>query len=230
MALKSIKDCHQLCVDRRKLALEVVERFGVANARHHVFTLSVNQKVAIRFVFAGRRVASETHTRTRVVVTISKHHCLHVYCGAQIVADFFAHTVCNRSRTIPRTKHSLNRATQLLHRILWEFATSLSLDDLFVRLAQCLQCRCWQVCVTLYSRSLFGIIKRMLKLCTINAEHNASVHRNEAAVAVIRKTLVVSGTSQTNHALVIQTQIENRVHHARHRKLGSRAHRHQQRT
>ena len=78
MSLESIKDRHQLCVDRRKLTFEVVERFSVANARHHVFTLSVNKEVAVRFVFTGCCVARETHTRTRVVVAVSKHHRLNV--------------------------------------------------------------------------------------------------------------------------------------------------------
>ena len=185
MSLKSIKDRHQLCVDRRKLALEVVERFGITNAGHDVFTLRVDQKVAVRFVFSGCRVASKTHASTRVVVAVSKHHCLHVYCGAQIVADFFAHTVCNCSRTIPRTKHRFDCAAQLLHRILWKFAARLGLDNLFICLAQSLQRRCWQIGITLYSSRFLCRIKWMLKLCTINAEHNASVHRNETAVAVI---------------------------------------------
>ena len=185
MSLESIKDRHQLCVDRRKLTFEVVERFSVANARHNVFALSINKEVAVRFVFSGCRVASKTHTRARVVVAISKHHCLHVYCGTQIVADFFAHTVCNCSRTIPRTKHRFDCATQLLHRILWKFAARLGLDNLFVCLAQSLQRRCWQVGITLYPSRFLCRIKWMLKLCAINAEHNASVHRNKTAVAVI---------------------------------------------
>ena len=185
MSFKSIKDRHQLCMDRRKLALEVVKSFSVPNARHDIFALSVDQKVAIRFVFSGCSVASEAHTSARVVVAISKYHCLHVDGSAQIVAYLFAHTVCNCSRTIPRTKHRLNCATQLLHRILWEFATSLGLDDLFVRLTQRLQRRCWQIGITLYPSRFLCLIKRMLKLCAVNAEHDASVHRNEAAIAVI---------------------------------------------
>ena len=185
MSLKSIKDCHQLCVDGRKLALEVVKRFGVANARHNVFALSINKEVAVRFVFSGCRVASKTHTRARVVVAISKHHCLHVYCGTQIVADFFAHTVCNCSRTIPRTKHRFDCATQLLHRILWKFATRLGFYNLLIGLTQFLQSRSRQIGITLYPSRFLCRIKWMLKLCAINAEHNASVHRNKTAVAVI---------------------------------------------
>ncbi len=145
------------------------------------------------------------------------------------MANFFTHSICNCSCTIPRTKHRLDCTTQLLHRILWELTTGLCLNHLLVCLTQSLQRRCWQVCITLNAGSLLGIIERMLKLCAINAKHDSAVHRNKAAIAVVRKTLVVCGSGQTNHALVIQSQVEHRVHHSRHRKLGARANRYQQR-
>ncbi len=62
----------------RELAFEVVKGLGVTNARNNVFALSVNQKIAIRFVFTRCCVAGETHACTRVVIAVSKHHRLYV--------------------------------------------------------------------------------------------------------------------------------------------------------
>ena len=63
----------------------------------------------------------------------------------------------------------------------------------------------------------------------LHAEHHVAVHLHEPAVAVPRKTRVVGSLGQSQNRLVVQTQVQNRVHHPRHRVAGTRTHRHQQR-
>ena len=64
---------------------------------------------------------------------------------------------------------------------------------------------------------------------TFNTKHNAAVHRDETTVRVVCKTLVASDFGETLHALVIQTKVEDSVHHAGHRELGTRTNAHEQR-
>ena len=61
----------------------------------------------------------------------------------------------------------------------------------------------------------------MLEVCTVDTEHDASVHRDESTVGVVGETLVVGHGRQTLHTLIVQTEVEDRVHHAGHRELGT---------
>ena len=136
VALESSKDFQQLGVHRRELTLECVEVFGVADTRDDVFTLCVDEVVAVRLVLAGCRVASETDAGARLVVAVAEHHRLHVDGGAEVVTDFFANAVGDGSRTVPRAEDGFDRTTQLLGGFLREVFAGLALDDRLVLLAE----------------------------------------------------------------------------------------------
>ncbi len=65
--------------------------------------------------------------------------------------------------------------------------------------------------------------ENLLEIVMINAEHHIGIHLDEAAIAVIGKARVVGLDSKPLHCLVIETQIENRVHHAGHGRTATRA-------
>ena len=85
-AIEAVEDVHQLGVDLREVQLHVVEVFGVANARHHVFALGVDEEVAVRLVLARGRVAGEPDAGAAVVVAVAEHHRLHVDGEVPIIA------------------------------------------------------------------------------------------------------------------------------------------------
>ena len=53
VALEALKYPVQIGMNLREVLLHVVEVFGVANARHNVFALSVNKEVAVRLLIAS---------------------------------------------------------------------------------------------------------------------------------------------------------------------------------
>ncbi len=61
------------------------------------------------------------------------------------------------------------------------------------------------------------------------SKHDPAVHGHEPAVGVIGEPLVVGLLGQALHRLVVEAEVEDGVHHPRHRELGPRPHRHQQR-
>ena len=63
----------------------------------------------------------------------------------------------------------------------------------------------------------------------LHAKHHVTIHLNETTVAVISKTLVACLGCQSGNHGVVKTQVEDGVHHARHRCACSRANRHKQR-
>ena len=118
--LEAVEDVHQLGVDRRELGLQRVEVLGVADAGDDVLALRVDEEVAVRLVLAGGRVAGEADAGAAVVVAVAEHHRLHVDRGAEVVADPLADAVGDRAGAVPAAEHGLDRAAQLLRRVLRE--------------------------------------------------------------------------------------------------------------
>ena len=66
-------------------------------------------------------------------------------------------------------------------------------------------------------------------MVVVHAEHDVAVHLDEAAVAVIGEARVAGWPRQPLDRAVVEAEIEDGVHHARHRDARARAHRDQQR-
>ena len=73
------------------------------------------------------------------------------------------------------------------------------------------------------------MVEQLLKIMVVHIQHHIGIHLDEPAVAVIGKARIAGAVRQRHHGFIIQAKIEHRVHHARHRGAGTRAHRHQQR-
>jgi hypothetical protein len=54
-------------------------------------------------------------------------------------------------------------------------------------------------------------------------------HLHQASVGVVREPRVIGARRETRRGLVVQPEVEDRVHHPRHRDRGARAHRDEQR-
>ena len=134
-------------VDRRENLRHIVECLRVADAGHHVLALCVHEEVAIGTVVAGGCVAGEPHTGARCVVAIAEHHRLDIHRGSKVVRDLLPHPVRHSSRSVPRTEHRLDRAVQLLARILRERHARVAFDRTQVLCGQLLQRCCIEVSI-----------------------------------------------------------------------------------
>ena len=63
----------------------------------------------------------------------------------------------------------------------------------------------------------------------LQAEHNIAVHLNKTAVGIVHKARVIGLLHQALGNLIVETQVEDRVHHPRHRCTGARSDRHEKR-
>jgi hypothetical protein len=64
----------------------------------------------------------------------------------------------------------------------------------------------------------------VLALLLLHAEDDVAVHLDEAAVAVPGEALVLGRLGEGDDRLVVEAEVEDRVHHARHRVAGAGAH------
>ena len=63
----------------------------------------------------------------------------------------------------------------------------------------------------------------------LEPEDDVAVHLDESPVAVPRESFVAAGRCQAAYGVVVEAQVENRIHHARHRHTGARPDGHEQR-
>jgi hypothetical protein len=63
----------------------------------------------------------------------------------------------------------------------------------------------------------------------LDPEHDVAEHRHEAAVGVVRKAVVAGQLGQARDGLVVEAEVEDRVHHPGHRDARTAAHRDQER-
>ena len=73
------------------------------------------------------------------------------------------------------------------------------------------------------------VLDQLLEMVVLDAEHDLPVHLQKAAVAVIGEALVAAVAGEPRDGLVVEPEIEDGVHHARHRGARARAHRHKER-
>ena len=72
-------------------------------------------------------------------------------------------------------------------------------------------------------------LERLVEALARHAEHDPAEHLDEAPIRVPAEALVVRERDQPLQRRVVEAEIEDGVHHPRHRKLRARAHAHEQR-
>ena len=74
-----------------------------------------------------------------------------------------------------------------------------------------------------------GEFENLLEVVMVDPQHHVTEHLNETAVAVVGEAPVVGGLGQARDGIVVEAEIEHRVHHAGHGGAPARAHGDQQR-
>ena len=74
-----------------------------------------------------------------------------------------------------------------------------------------------------------GLGQGVLEQVGVNAHDDVGKHLDKAAVAIPGKTRILRLGDETLNGVVVEAQVENRVHHTGHGKWSARANRHEQR-
>ncbi len=72
-------------------------------------------------------------------------------------------------------------------------------------------------------------LEYFLEAVMLETEHHGGIHLDEAAVGIVGEALVARALGEPFHGLVVEAQIEHRVHHAGHGGASARAHRDEER-
>ena len=195
---------------------------------HNVFTLSVNQIFAVVNIFAGSGVAGEAYAGSAVVAGITEDHGLYVNSRTPVARNIVQFTVGNGAVDHPGAENGADAGPQLFPRILRNnFAQFLT--DFLIFLNQFFQVFGGQISIRLVALGLFHVFQSFFIKVEVSAQNHVGEHLQETAVRVICETLRTGSLSQSLDGFVIQTKVQNGVHHARHGNAGAGTNREQQR-
>ena len=206
-----------------------------AHASNNIFALRIDQVLAVEDVLAVGWVARKRNAGGAIVAHVSVDHRLHVDSGAPLMRNLVLVAINSGAIVIPAAKHSGNGAFQLRHRIIGEALVCPALHQVLVALHQLLEILLSEQRVFHHSalalHSVHDFLKRIMVhlALLLHAHHHVAVHLYEAAVAIPCKAAVTGGLLQGFDSDVVEAEIQNGVHHARHRIARAGAHRNQQR-
>ena len=221
----------ELVVDLRRPLAEGLDRQRGADPCHHVLALGVRQELRVEARLARARIPRESDPGAGIVAEVAEHHRHDCHRGAPVLGDRrgCAGTPSPSWRTRSRTPHRWpgpagrarpagtglpcaprsrpGRSGRACRSSL--AGTSASAADAEAR--------------------LHGV-ERCVEDLALHVQHHDREHRDEPAVAVPGEALVARPRRQPLDGGVVESQVQDRLHHPGHRHARPRAHRHQERT
>ncbi len=199
------------------------------DARDDVLALRVGQELAVEPRLARRGVAREGDTGSRLVALVAEDHLHDVDRRAEVVGDVVCAPVDLCPRSLPRVEDGSHGPPQLVPRVLWERCSGLALVRPLVGLDQGGQVLGRQVDVLGRAALVLQPRQRILEQMVGDPVHDLAVHLDQAAVRVVGEAGVAGALGEALDRLVVETEVEDRVHHPGHRDRGSGADRDEQR-
>jgi hypothetical protein len=133
------------------------------------------------------------------------------------------------ARSFIQLAKTADGAPQLVLRVLREGPAQFALDHGLVVGDDLLPVGGCQVGVDGDAQTVLVVVQNLFEIVVAQAQHHVGIHGDEAAVAVEGEAAVARQFRQPLDRLVVEAQIQDGVHHPRHRGPRARAHRDQQR-
>ncbi len=163
------------------------------------------------------------------VALVAEDHLHHVHRSAELVRDPVRAAIDLSAGVVPRLEDGAHCAQQLLARAGREAPPRLFQVDRLERLDELLQILGRQLRVLLDAALVLERRERALEPMSVDAFDHLAEHLDQPPVRVEREPRVARARAETRRRLVVQAEVEDRVHHPGHRDSRARAHRDEQR-
>ena len=217
VGLEAVEGRDQLRVRLGQQPLHLRDRLRRAHARDDVLTLGVDEELAVQHRFAGRRVAREADARARALALVAEHHLDDVDGRADVVGDLVGVPVHLRARRVPRVEHGAIGTAQLLAGILREARADLLLVDVLEGRDQLAQVVGAELEVVRHAAPGLEVGDRAFESLPVDAVDDLAVHLDQPPVGVVGEPRVSGRDRLALDRDVREAEVENRVHHPRHR-------------
>ncbi len=216
MLLERSADPEQFRVAFGHQLLQLEDRLRCAHASHDVFSLGIDQKLAVEFVHAVGRVASEGDAGSGVRAGIAIDHGLHVDRRAPILGNVVFPAIDDRAIVHPGAEHRARGAFELVPWVIGKGLTGaffhqlLKADDQLLVIGG-LEFRIVDIVLAVFL--VFVVLDDgferivIFAFAFLHAHDHVAIHLDETAVAIPRESLVLRRLDQRLHRLVVQAEI-----------------------
>ena len=198
---------------------------------NYVLTLCVYEVLTVEEVLARRGVTAEAYTGSGGLAHVTEDHSHNGNSGSPLVRNSFHLTVQNRTLVHPAAEYSADSAPELLDRVVREIFARLLFDSGLETRYEELQLIYIEVLVQLDTADLFYLVDNLLERVDVgfvhrlHTQYHVTVHLYETAVTVIYEVRVVGLSHHSLCYCIVQTEVEDSIHHTRHRCARTRAYR-----
>ena len=215
-------DVQQLPVRRRIKFAERRKRQRVSDSGHHVFALGIGQVVAVNAARAASRIAGERNAGSRTLPNVSEGHGLNVHGRPQPPGNPFLPAVQHRSFGVPGPEDRQHRKVKLALRLLREVLPGAFADDALEVLNDGTQRINVEFGVGIHPCPSHRTAQDHFKSVAVDFQNSLAEHLNQAPVRIPGEALVSRDRGQAEHAVVVEPDIQHRLHHSGHRESGTR--------
>ena len=227
--LELLADPLELGVDGRHVGLHLGDLGRGPDAGHDVLALGVGEVLAEQRLLARVRVAGERHAGARVVAHVAEDHGHDVDRGAEVVGDLLVVAVVDGALAEPAREDGLDRQVELLVRVAREVPAGVLADDALEGLGERPEVVGVEVGVLLGAAGVLGGLERGVEALALHVHDDPPEHLDEASVGIPAEALVAGQRDEPMQGLLVEAEVEDRVHHPGHGELRPGADRHEQR-
>ena len=213
----------QLRVRLRQQLVHALDRLGRPDTGDDVLALSVLEELAVEPALAGRGVTREADARAGAVALVPEHHLDDVDGGAEVVRDLVRAPVDLRAGRVPGVEDGPHRLLELGACVLREGTSGLVGIGPLERLDQLGEVGRRELDILFHATRRLHARERLLEAVPFDAVDHLAVHLDQPPVRVVGEALVAGRLREPGDRLVIETEVEDRVHHPghRHRRPGA---------
>ena len=222
MRFEGMADALELLVHFGHDLFHLVDGHRGTHAGNDVFALRVHEELAHQLLFARCRVTRERNARTGGVAHVAERHHLHVDSRAPAVRDVVLHAVVVRAGVVPGAEHRFDRAEELFLRVGREVRADLLFIFGFELVRQLFQVVRRQLDVLRDALLFLHLVDELFKVLFADFHNDVGVHLDKTAVAVPRPTGVARLFGDDFDHFLVQAEVEDGVHHARHGRTRAR--------
>ncbi len=233
--LEDVADLEEFLVGSGKILGHPGHLLGGPDPGHHVLTLGVDEVLAVKNILTGGGVAGECHPGPGIPACIPENHGLDVHGRSPAGRDPVFLAIDLGPIVVPGIENGVDGAVELLHRVFRKSLSGPHLDELLELRDHPAEILLLQSGVVVdlgpglgpVENDLVGIVVFMG--VGLHPHHHAPVHLQEATVAVPGELGVAGPGREGFHHPVIDSEVEDGVHHAGHRLAGAGADREEER-
>ena len=222
MRFEGMADALELLVHFGHDLFHLVDGHRGAHAGNDVLALCVHEELAHQFLFARGGVTRERDARTGGVAHVAERHHLHIDGSAPAVRNVVLHAVVVRAGIVPGAEHRFDRAEELFLRVGREVRADLLFIFGFELVRKLFQVIRGQLDVLRDALLFLHLVDELLEVLLADFHDDVGVHLDEAAVAVPSPAGVARLLGDDFDHFLVQTEVEDGVHHARHGRTRAR--------